>query len=34
MGADPGESKVNRARTLGTQQINEEQFLALLEQKN
>jgi DNA ligase (NAD+) len=34
MGADPGENKVNRARTLGTQQINEEQFLALLEQKN
>jgi len=30
MGVDPGENKVNRARTLGTTQINEEQFLALL----
>jgi DNA ligase (NAD+) len=31
VGEDPGENKVNRARTLGTTQINEEQFLALLE---
>jgi len=34
MGADPGENKIARARTLGTPQINEEQFLAILEQKN
>jgi len=34
VGEDPGESKIERARTLGTEQINEERFLALLEQKN
>jgi len=34
VGEDPGESKIERARTLGTEQINEERFLAILEQKN
>jgi DNA ligase (NAD+) len=34
IGEDPGESKVARANELGTQQINEEKFLAILEQKN
>ena len=33
VGEDPGGSKLTRARTLGTQQINEEDFLALLEEK-
>ncbi len=33
VGEDPGENKVSRAHELGTQQINEEQFLAILEQK-
>ena len=33
VGEDPGGSKLNRARSLGTQQINEEEFLALLEEK-
>ncbi|MBN1368596.1 MAG: NAD-dependent DNA ligase LigA [Dehalococcoidales bacterium] len=34
VGEDPGENKVNRALTLGTKRINEEQFLALLEKKD
>ena len=34
VGADPGESKVSRARQLGTPQIDEEQFLAILDQKS
>jgi DNA ligase (NAD+) len=34
VGEDPGENKVARARTIGIPQINEEQFLALLEQKD
>jgi len=33
-GEDPGENKLIRARALGTEQINEEKFLAILEQKN
>jgi DNA ligase (NAD+) len=33
VGEDPGGSKLTRARTLGTQQITEEEFLALLEEK-
>jgi len=33
VGEDPGSSKLNRALTLGTEQINEEKFLALLEEK-
>jgi DNA ligase (NAD+) len=34
VGEDPGENKLIRARALGTEQINEEKFLAILEQKN
>ena len=34
MGEDPGENKLIRARALGTEQINEEKFLAILGQKN
>jgi DNA ligase (NAD+) len=34
VGEDPGGSKLNRAGTLGTRQINEEEFLALLEEKD
>ena len=34
VGAEPGDTKLNRARALGTEQINEEQFLALLEKKD
>ncbi|MDD5288481.1 MAG: NAD-dependent DNA ligase LigA [Dehalococcoidales bacterium] len=33
VGEDPGENKVTRARALGTEQINEEKFIAILEQK-
>ncbi len=33
VGEDPGGSKLTRARALGTQQITEEEFLALLEEK-
>jgi DNA ligase (NAD+) len=33
VGEDPGGSKLTRARTLGTQQITEEEFLAILEGK-
>ena len=33
VGADPGGAKLNRAQTLGTKQLNEEEFLRLLEQK-
>ncbi|MDP2920027.1 MAG: NAD-dependent DNA ligase LigA [Dehalococcoidia bacterium] len=33
VGEDPGASKVERARALSTQQIYEEQFIAILEQK-
>jgi DNA ligase (NAD+) len=34
VGEDPGENKLIRARALGTEQINEEKFLAILGQKN
>ena len=34
VGEDPGGSKLTRARSLGTQQITEEEFLALLEEKD
>jgi DNA ligase (NAD+) len=34
VGEDPGENKLTRARALGTEQINEEKFLAILGQKN
>jgi DNA ligase (NAD+) len=34
IGEDPGGSKLERARALGTEQINEEKLLAILEQKN
>jgi DNA ligase (NAD+) len=34
VGEDPGENKLIRAHALGTEQINEEKFLAILEQKN
>ena len=34
VGEDPGENKLIRARALGTEQINEERFLAILGQKN
>jgi NAD-dependent DNA ligase len=34
LGDDPGANKLERARALGTEQINEEQFLAILEQKD
>jgi DNA ligase (NAD+) len=34
VGEDPGGNKIERARKLGTKQIDEEQFLAILEQKN
>ena len=34
VGEDPGDNKLIRARALGTEQINEEKFLAVLEQKN
>ena len=33
VGADPGGSKLARAQSLGTEQINEERFLGLLEEK-
>ncbi len=33
VGADPGDSKLARAQTLGTKQLTEEEFLRLLEQK-
>jgi DNA ligase (NAD+) len=34
VGADPGDNKLIRARSLGTEQINEEKLLAILGQKN
>ncbi|MDD5191387.1 MAG: hypothetical protein PHE50_10180, partial [Dehalococcoidales bacterium] len=34
VGEDPGGSKLTRARELGTEEINEEKLLAILEQKN
>jgi DNA ligase (NAD+) len=34
VGEDPGDNKLIRARSLGTEQINEEKLLAILGQKN
>ncbi len=34
VGKEPGANKISRARSLGTPEINEEQLLAILEQKN